>query len=111
MIVAACLLLGSIGRNPLVTIDVDAIELNHTPRFSQVIIWRWSEDYLRYDCQDYWLLQNDDLQGYPTRCGGFTVAEHRGLRYRTKQFIERWTKNDPERDNASLFPQAMRCER
>lgn len=105
MILAICLLLGSVRGLPT---DVDTIEVNHTPRFTQVILWRWSYDYNRNDCLGYWVTNYE--RDLPTQTGRFWIGRWAGKVYRSRQMVESWTQNDPERDNAKLFPQAWRCE-
>lgn len=105
MILAICILLGSVRGLP---VDVDTIEVNHTPRFTQVILWRWSYDYNRNDCIDYWI--SNQIEDMPTQRRGAWHASHGKKQYRSRQMVESWTANDPERDNAKLFPQSWRCE-
>lgn len=107
------MVLGSLGREQLPT-TADTIEVNHTPRFSQVIIWQWSEDYNRLDCIDYWLINRslhhlDEMPTGPLSPCGFWRANYGERKYQAKDYRETWTEHDPERDNARLFPQGMRC--
>jgi hypothetical protein len=88
---------------------VDRIEVNHTRTFTQVVLWQWSHDYNRYDCAGYWV--TDKIHEMPTQNGGQWTVMHDGKRYSSKQVVETFTRNDPERDNARLFPQSMRCLR
>jgi len=102
------MLLGLIlGVSLPVAQPVDRIEVNHTPTFTQVVLWNWSHDYNRYDCVGYWLTEK--LYEMPTTLGTRSTVMYQGKRYSTKQVVQTFTRNDPERDNAQLFPQAMRC--
>ena len=116
MSAATCLLaiclawFGSGPQWPLPT-DVDCIEVNYTPRFTQVILWQWSADYNRYDCVGYWLIDDisRDLGGMPTQsASGWSYATYRGRAYRAPHVRETWTRNDRERDNARLHPPRWR---
>ena len=104
------MVLGSLGGDERLPTIVDTIEVNHTSQFSQVVIWRWSHEYNRMDCVDYWLVNRSlaKLDELPTSHCGFWIANYRNRDYRAKQMIETWTEHDPERNNATLFPQTMR---
>lgn len=94
--------------------QVDLIELNHKCseneclQFDQVIIWKWSPEYRRYNVQHWFIVSA--LPGYPTRVGEFyqCYSDNKKILFRSKMFRETWTHNDPERDNLKLFPIEMR---
>ena len=88
---------------------IDKMEINHTPAFTQVILWDWSEDYLRYDAVDWWLATKDGDR--PTQTGKLWRVEYRGQRYSSKLYSETWTCEDRERASEKLFPQQWRCYR
>lgn len=88
---------------------IDKIEVNHTPAFTQVILWDWSDDYVRYDVVGWWVVAQDSDR--PTQLSDLWRVEYRGKRYSTRVCTQSWTRNDPERDNAKLFPQEWRCYR
>jgi hypothetical protein len=100
------LLAGSFGK-PAAT-PVDKIELNHTPNYTQVILWQWSHDYQRYDAVGWWMA--DRLELHPTQHGQrWTATNSSGKVFTSRVFGESWTRNDPERINARFFPEGMRC--
>ncbi len=105
--------------------EVDLIELNHklsesgAHQFDQVILWKWSPDYRRFNVQ-HWFIPRDPSE-YPAKAGelyqcfGFYHDQKRIL-IRSKMFRETWTTHDPERENTRLFPTELRrreriCER
>jgi len=107
----------AIGSNKIDRAEVDLIELNHRGsedgclQFDQVIIWKWSPNYRRYDAQ-YWFIVNS-LPGYPVQAGEFYQCygcrpDQQRIMFRSKMFRETWTTDDPERENIKLFPIEMR---
>jgi len=106
-----------IGTSQIDRAAVDLIELNHKYsetgclNFDQVIIWKWSPDYRRYNAQHWFIVSSEP--GYPVQAGEFyqcrqTDLNGRRILFRSKMFRETWTTNDPERENLKLFPLQMR---
>lgn len=114
------LLLLALG-NPtqLPTDHFDLLELNHcNGHYDQVIAYRWSHDYNRYDVAVWYIA--DKLEHYPTQQGvGRYTATYKasiGVRHLVApMFRETWTSKDPEREHKNLMAEAMRegwcCER
>lgn len=100
-------------------IDAELMELNHSIscdgvcRFDQIILWKWSPDYRRWDAQ-YWAIVglNDALADYPVKHGEFHECrinrDGRRIAIRARMFRETWTSGDPERENARFFPIELR---
>ncbi len=97
--------------------EVDLIELNHKydeetgrHQFDQVIFWRWSPQFRRYDAAG-WIIVSEKagLGGYPVDAGEYyrcrAPIPGGGARvFYAKLFRETVTQRDPERDNGLLNP-------
>lgn len=100
-------------------IECELMELNHSvscdgvSRFDQVILWRWSPDYRRWEVQ-YWAMvgTTGSVAEYPAAVGKRyecrLTNNGRRVLMRSKLFRETWTDIDPERENIRLFPVQMR---
>ena len=101
--------------------DVDLIELNHhyddlgRHCYDQVVLWRWSEDYRRYDVADWTLVER--LEQYPTRghTGLWIVIVDKSTSINGRWMIvssmyrETWSFiKDPERMNKRYFNEKYR---
>jgi len=100
-------------------IESELMELNHAVtcdgvcRFDQLILWKWSPDYRRWDAH-YWAIvgMGGELAEYPVNVGKFHECrinrEGRRIVIRSKLFRETWTVGDPERENLKLQPAEFR---
>lgn len=84
----------------------DAVEVNHMHRdgvlaFVQVIVWNWSPDYHRLDCDGYTL--SSDVEQLPGGRIKITTQAGKVLYARGKLFVTH-TDFDPERQNQIIFP-------
>jgi hypothetical protein len=96
----------------LETTVVDLMELNHVQvqtnpvmGYSQVILWQWSPDYRRYDCEGWYLVDPKKLEGLPAWTGQRWTARRRGQQFHAKIFRETTTSYDPERESRKLKPE------
>ena len=107
----------ALGSGGVEHVEVDLIELNHRGsengllQFDQVIIWKWSPDYRRYNAQ-HWFIPRSSTE-YPIRAGQFYqcfghYSGQKRLLFRSKMYRETSTTNDPERENLKLFPLDLR---
>jgi hypothetical protein len=103
------LLGGASSKSEGYTETVDLIELNHyAESFNQVIFYRWSPDYRRYDVVA-WIIAEGNR--YPTRDHNRMDTVIRWFdrdagayrEVRAKMFRETWSDNDPERASRSLL--------
>lgn len=109
------------GRVDSEPANVDLIELNHfrnsesSQGYDQVITYEWSPDYRRYHVTGWYIVEPDDLRGYPQQTkSGFASAmitsPYRAdfFEIRSKLFRETWTGYDPERSNKKIFDERNR---
>ena len=113
ILIAIALEINSIHR-----VNVDLIELNHQHstdgliKFDQVIIWKWSPDYRRYDAQ-HWFIPHRPTE-FPTKTGSLyqcSAPNPTTTIFQSKLYRETWTNHDPERENLNLFPSKLRSIR
>ena len=108
----------AIGSGKVDRAEVDMIELNHKcsenecVQFDQVIIWKWSHDYRRYDAQ-HWFIPRSEMEcpvkvGEFYQCFGYCSDNTTRILFRSKMYRETWTTNDPERENLKLFQMNLR---
>jgi hypothetical protein len=103
---ALLLLIADVGSK-LATISCDLAEVNHyhdqagRHHFTQLIAWDWSPDFTRFDAQS-WLM----VESYERDIRSVVVISTSGERIElfSKNYRETWTKHDPERENAKVFP-------
>lgn len=86
------------------TRSFDLIEVNHTPNYTQVILWDWSEQHKRFHVQHWYL----DDEPHVDEVGDVRVIRLRNVRIVAELYRETWTKHDPERENSKLFPEKYR---
>ncbi len=99
-----------------IRIESELMELNHSytcegkHRFDQVIMWKWSPDYRRWNVRRWRIISN--LSEYPEKNGSqhfCTVKQgDRNVVMQSRLYRETWTIGDPERENALLFPVELR---
>jgi hypothetical protein len=100
--------------------NVDLIELNHyydergENAYDQIIFYRWSPDYRRYDVMA-WLLadamnklpaKDFNREEYVVRWEDKGYQVHRVIR--SKAFRETWSNQDPERAHKKLMDESLR---
>jgi hypothetical protein len=112
--VLVILLGGASSKSKGTTETVDLIELNHyAGSFDQVIFYRWSPDYRRYDVIAWMLTEG---RRYPTRdynrmdtvVRWFDRDAGAYREVRAKMFRETWSDIDPERASRSLLEEKDR---
>ena len=110
MVKTLLLMIALLGNSPKqLPRQADQIEVNHMPGYTQVIVWLWSEDYLRHDVVS-WKLANE-LRDKPFWLNGKARVQVMGIWWESKILKTTWTTRDPERENMKLFPAIRRCDR
>jgi hypothetical protein len=90
-------LVASSGGGPPKIATCDLIEFNRCEGggFSQVIFWRWNQEYGRYDARGYCMADEvEQIDSRRIKARGYIVS---GRIWHTT------TANDPERENAKLL--------
>lgn len=98
------------GTAPTDFQEVDLIELNHRylddgrHQFDQLIFWKWSPNYRRYDAVGWVLFDyNAGMDAYPSKIGDYwrcRFDHYTGRRtVRARLFRETITNRDPECDS------------
>ena len=107
-------LLGFSGRGAGPVNVVDKLEVNHklcpsTGRvvFVQVILWQWSDSYLRFEAVGYRVCHDEQRLPHQT-AGGIYEFKHHGATIRSSQCIQTFTAWDPEQLSLKDLSQADR---
>jgi hypothetical protein len=96
-------------------IRVDLIEVNHFNDghngYDQVILYRWSPDYCRYDVVTWYLANSLDCyprQVHENRYEAVYKSQKGDRRIVARSLKETWTDRDPERDQKRLLAERYR---